>query len=616
MKSFFCWLFLLPLTVFAQQRDSVLQVIEVYGIPPEKFLVGSQLNEIDSSITKADRAASVSDVMARQFPIYFRNYGNGMISGISLRGTAPQHTAVLWNGININSFSLGQADFSILPSNAFESIKLHEGGGSAKFGSGAMGGTVLLNSIQGVEKNKLEVSQQAGSFQTFSTSVSNELKLQRWAIATRLYNIQSENNFPIEGLGRQPHASYYQRGLLQDLIYGFSDARNLQLSYWVHQASREIQPSIGQATSINEQQDVNHRLSVTYRAATGGGFLNSTVGYVRDVIVYNNSESTISRLIAKVGHQYAVTEKIQTELTAEANYITADIEEYASRASEYRFDVFGGISLRPADRLSISLNVRQPFVTGFNAPLLPYIGAEYKLMHGTRSLSWTANASRNYRIPTFNDRYWQDAGSKELVPESSYSAETSLIWLGGPIRIQPLLYAQTISEWIQWVPDEKGNYEPRNVKRVGITGGQMRITFTKVKGNFTFTANAHYQYTKSLVKDAPPSEQYSVGKQLTYTPVHTAAFSVRLQRAQAVLMINSQFNSVRFIDSSNTQLYALDAYQLLNISLSQAWTHHRHVLRTGLNVNNVFDHRYQMYAGHAMPGRNFNIQLTYQLNYR
>jgi len=41
-----------------------------------------------------------------------------------------------------NSFSLGQADFSILPATAFDQVKIHEGAGSARFGSGAFGGTV------------------------------------------------------------------------------------------------------------------------------------------------------------------------------------------------------------------------------------------------------------------------------------------------------------------------------------------------------------------------------------------------------------------------------------------------------------------------------------------
>ncbi len=616
MKSFLFFLIIFPLAGVAQQRDSLLQVIEVYGIPPERFLVGSQVNEVDSSLRLADRAATLSDLLSRQFPIYFRNYGSGMISGISLRGTSPQHTAVLWNGININSFSLGQADFSLLPSNAFSSIKLHEGGGSAKFGSGAFGGTVMLGSHQEITSNKLEVMQQVGSFQKISTSVANQFSVNRWSIATKVYNTQSENNFPVEDLGRQPHAAYQQRGLLHDMTYRLSGASNIHADYWIHHAWREIQPTIGQTQSNDEQEDLSHRLCLSYRSNTSVGYFNVTTGYVKDEIVFNGNKSVISRFIAKSAHQYSFGKKVQTEVTAEMNYIDADIEEYTGNPSEYRFDVFGGAVIKLTSRLNVSVDLRQPFVTGFTAPLLPYVGAEYRIISGKHQLTWTANGSRNYRIPTFNDRYWQDAGAKDLSPEDSYSAETSLAWTSGWLHIQPLIYAQTISQWIQWIPDGDGNYEPRNVKRVAIRGAQIRTSATAAVGNFKIAGNVHYQYAESVVKEAPANEQYSIGKQLIYTPLHTASLSFNVERKQSRLLISSQYNSERFIDPANSDLYALDGYTLVDISVGHRWTIAKHILDANIGVNNVLDQRYRMFAGRAMPGRNYNVQITYQLNYK
>src|SRR5947209_4205122 len=113
-------LFFLSLTLcqysLAQLKDSVLRQVTVYGLPEEKFLHGSVIISIDSTLKARESSRHLGELLSLQLPIYFRNYGNGMLSSISMRGTSPQHTAVLWNGININSFSLGQADFSILPS--------------------------------------------------------------------------------------------------------------------------------------------------------------------------------------------------------------------------------------------------------------------------------------------------------------------------------------------------------------------------------------------------------------------------------------------------------------------------------------------------------------------
>src|SRR4051812_17525410 len=120
MRYLFVFFLLLARVGFAQVDSILLKPVTVYGQPDEKYLSGSLVSTLDSGLTRQNSSSQISDLLSLQFPIYFRNYGSGMISGISLRGTSPQHTTVLWNGININNFSLGQVDFSILPAVAFD----------------------------------------------------------------------------------------------------------------------------------------------------------------------------------------------------------------------------------------------------------------------------------------------------------------------------------------------------------------------------------------------------------------------------------------------------------------------------------------------------------------
>ena len=68
-----------------------------------------------------------------------------MVSSPSFRGTTAQQTAVVWNGININSQLLGQTDFNTVSTRGYNSIAVKAGGGSVVYGSGAIGGTIHLN---------------------------------------------------------------------------------------------------------------------------------------------------------------------------------------------------------------------------------------------------------------------------------------------------------------------------------------------------------------------------------------------------------------------------------------------------------------------------------------
>jgi vitamin B12 transporter len=617
MRSLLVIFLLVTNAAVAQRGDSLLHEVEVYGIPIARFRAGAQINLVDSSLTKADQSASLSDVISLQLPIYFRNYGNGMISGISLRGTSPQHTAILWNGININSFSLGQADFSILPANAFGEITVHEGGGSAQFGSGAFGGAVLLNSqINNSNQNTLAVTQQAGSFSKISTSVSNQMFLKRLSLGTRLYSIACENDFPVENFGRQPHASFWQRGLLQDVEYNFSNSKSMTLHYWVHRADREVQPSIGQTQSNDEQQDLNHRLNIEFKNSSAWGYTHTNAAYIKDVLVFNNNRSDVSRFVLKGAHQYKISEQFLAEIGGEWNHISTAIPEYGSNVSEERFDVVGGLIFQPNKNLSTNLSLRKPFVEGFTAPLLPYVGADYTILQSKHQLKASVNGSMNYRVPTLNDRYWQDAGSLDLQPEKNKSAEVSLTWKHRGFSLRSTFHKQRIDQWIQWVPGEGGMYRPRNVKEVSIEGVQGEGTWAHKFNATNMEVTVNYQDVRSIITSAPPPEYYTTGKQLIYTPQHTAVATIKLTSGKYYTVASLQYYGKRFSDSANTDLYALDRTMLANLIAGYYWSINSHTLIIDLTFKNIFDQRYQMYAGNAMPGRNYSLQLTYKLNYK
>ena len=84
-----------------------------------------------------------------------------------------------------------------------------------------------------------------------------------------------ENDFPVQESGqRQSHAAFMQQGFVQRFEFDISSAKKLKLNYWYHDADRDIQPTIGNTTSTDEQADQNHRLSVSYEQNnTHGSFV-------------------------------------------------------------------------------------------------------------------------------------------------------------------------------------------------------------------------------------------------------------------------------------------------------------------------------------------------------
>jgi vitamin B12 transporter len=602
---------------FSQNKDSILlKQVTIYGLPEEKYLAGSSLVLLDSSLKSNERSRNLGEILSLQLPIYFRNYGNGMLSSISMRGTSPQHTSVLWNGINISSFSLGQADFSILPATAFDEVKIHEGAGSARFGSGAMGGTVLLNSLSQTQNN-ISLSQDVGSFGRYFSSLGGSWSTGKWGFKTKLYNLTSQNNFPILITGeRQSHASFRQSGVLQDVEYRWSSAKTISLHYWYHDADRDIQPTIGQFNSQDNQQDKNHRLSIRYQNNNQYGLFSIYGGYINDVIVYDGSQSSVIRWISGAKHEFNFVKKIHAQVGAEWNHIIGLIPNYQNgKAQEDRYDFTSSFQKNISDRLSLALNFRQPVVSGFNAPFLPYLGTEYAVIKTIQTeFKIRGSVSRNYRIPTLNDRYWQNAGDKSLLPETSHAAEFGLTYHHKNFEITNTFFTQRVDNWIQWVPEQNGNYRPQNIEQVVAKGIETKVSFRSKINRVTIVPMIAYQSTKSVTTQAPTAEQYTIGKQLIYTPQHTASAYLQIYWRKFSVDISAQYNGKRYTDAGNSDTYSLPAFALLNSSIGKSWLSNRHRIDLRFAAKNILNLDYQLYSSRAMPGRNYNLQFTYILN--
>lgn len=614
-----CFLMLCNLMCHAQQRDSVvLSQVTIYGIPEEKFLTGSAYQGLDSTLQKRLASHHLGVTLSMNFPIYFRSYGNGMISGISLRGTSPQHTAVLWNGLNVNSFSLGQADFSILPVASTDEVSVHSGGGSARFGSGAMGGTVLLNS-KIPSDIPLNVVLETGSFGKYFGSFQGTWRLKQWSFRSSLYHQQCENDFKIASSGeRQKHAAFQQHGFLQDVQFQISNAQQVELHYWYHKSDRDVQPNANNSNAADEQQDENHRLSLQYKYNGRLGVLFATAGFIHDDLVYNNDPGVVERWSGDLKYQKQLPFGVNTELGAAVIHVVGKLGEYGRDITEDRYDLTASFFKDFGTRLSVSVNLRQPFVTGFHAPFLPYVGVSYDLLEREDDkFSIVASASKNYRIPTLNDRYWPEVGNVNLMPETSNAAETGFRFERRGFSIRQTAFMQVIDQLIKWKfgkRDGRDVWYPENLMQVTIKGIESRIAYQVKAAAFTFNIGANYQFVKSVTSKAPPESAYVIDQQLMYTPKHIAAAHINVEIGKYSFMVFSQYNSKRSTDTANSDLFALDPFATINFSIGRFFVVGQSRFDVQLSALNATDTDYTLYERRAMPGRNYNLQINYKLN--
>ena len=143
---------------------------------------------------------TASDKLINDTPFYFKTYGNNQLSTIAFRGTSASQTAVLWNGMNINSPTLGQTDFSLIPLFLFDDVSVRYGSASSLYGSDAIGGSIIIGHKAPTFKKNFDgtIYQQAGSFGKFSTGIKATYGNERFEFRTKFFRAVIENDFPFE----------------------------------------------------------------------------------------------------------------------------------------------------------------------------------------------------------------------------------------------------------------------------------------------------------------------------------------------------------------------------------------------------------------------------------
>ncbi|MET4105429.1 TonB-dependent receptor [Hymenobacter sp. UYP22] len=624
---------LLPTSAAAQTASDTARVqrlptVRISGVRVERFAVGSRRFSLDSLALTTYRTGTLTDVLSARTAVYLKNYGPGQLASITLRGTSARHTAVLWNGFNINLPSLGEADFSLLPVSGFTQADVQLGPAAATYGNGAIGGTVLLSSDAKWGKGWRGAAQaEYGSFGLGAGTLEAAFSNQKIAVRTSLLYREAANNFVYytqEFRGRvqqrQENAALRQASLSQDVTLRLGQRSEVALAAWLTDADRQIQPGIGTNNTHAEERDQSRRLTSSYRYVSQHHEWTARTAWFEDVLNYRDdvsglSESRVRTSQAQAEHTWNVAPNASVRLGGEAQHFAAQVDGYGSQPrTENRYSGFALLRYDPRPRLRLSLNLRQAVLPDRRPPLTPTLGAEWLALEaGLHTLTAKGSASRSYRAPTLNERYWRPGGNPNLLPEESLGYEGGLVHTltAAPahLRLQTELtgYRQLVDNWVQWTPGAT-YWSPRNLRQVRAQGLEASTQLGWQPGAYHLQTRASYGFTQSVKTQGVASDADPVGRQLPFVPLHTAAFSTDHTWHGWQLSTTLTFTGYRYTDASATDY--LPSYWLLNAALGRTlavrpdWR--LQVLAQGYNLSNT---AYQSYQNRAMPLRSGSLSL-------
>ncbi len=618
---------LLAAQVLYAQMPSIHDTVRIVDVVvkgrPALRAAGFIRTTIDHHFADYYKNGTVADLLNSASPLFVKSYGPGGVATVSFRGAGAAHTVVTWNGINLNSPMLGQADFQLLPVIAVDDITVYYGGSSMAAAQGGLGGVVDITTKPDWNRsmNTLDMAFSTGSYGRYSASLRSRYGDGRWRFSTAMSYNSASNNFPytnsfLTGYDqpeRRDNAASLQKNLLQEAWYR-TDKSVTGFRVWLQEHARDLPVAINISPESHDE-DLSGRVvrsMLTHdhfgKSITWSGILALIYDDMtyRDNVTAIYSQSSFNRVSSRVSALWNSGKRSSVKGELTSDFEVAKSENYSedilrniswfSISSDYMaaqwLDINFGLVLPVVD-----LNLQKPdFSAG--TEIIPFKSRIFKLR---------SNISSRSRVPSMNDLYWIPGGNRLLKTERALSSEIAISASGRhednrSINLQVALFNNSISDMIQWQPGSTGYWIPENTGMVRARGVEGTLTSKMTAGKSTVYLSSGYSYTISGEKGSP--------LQTIYVPEHLANATLRFLRGISASGFALRHTGRRYITADNNQY-------LPSNTVAEIWLGAEVPTRVGgfnalLAVENLFNLNYQTIAYHPMPPRAVKITLNWK----
>lgn len=605
-KNRFLFLMLLLCQLLLAQHDSIVQLREVSVTDRylKDFSRTQQVTVLNDSVLRKNGNVLTS-LLQFNSGIYFKENGLGMVASAAFRGTTAQQTAVLWNGININSMFTGQTDFNTIPIAGYDNISIRSGGGSTVYGSGAIGGSIHLNNELVFETRFTnEASLAYGSFNTLVSGFNQNFANDRFALQWSVSRSGSSNDYPYLGSNRKnENGQFYNTTLNVGVGYKINKYHTVRyFSQW-YEGQRHFSLYVPTETKTKYQDytvrnllDWNwtrHRWTSNLKLA----WLNERYQYFGNLDFNHFTSGDVSTLVAKYAFSYQPSKKMTVHALGEVNQNHGNA---SSIVSSKRTISSASLLLNHelTKTLGYEFSLRKESTSSYQSPLLFWLGGHYTPFSFYQI---KANVSRNFRMPTFNDLYWEDSGNPNLKAEQALQFEFGNVFSFKRWSWSATLFHSKIDDMIRWLPKNGGFFSPENTAKVEVSGFESAANWSYSAGQNKFKIGATYTYTKS--------EDQATGRQLIYVPFHkiTAGLAYGFRKFSADYQ--HLYNGKIFTQSDNDPTQTVPWHVVSNLGLAYH-SGTRNQYHIGFRIRNLWNEKYQIVENRPMPGRNYNLSLT------
>lgn len=612
--------------------------------------------QIDNRKIRETGITDISDAMRRLPGVNLRDYGGaGGLKTVSVRGLGSEHTSVVYDGVSLSDCQSGQIDLARYSLDNVRSLGLYAGDTDDIFmpaRAAASASSLYISSFTVPEKDDhaphLKVKMKAGSFGYYSPYVRYSQRFsERVHITGNAEFIHSKNNYPftltngsIVTRERREHSKMNSwHGELNGNLDLGSGRTLAAKAYW-YDNSRDLPGPVIYYVSKSEehlheknffaQMRFKGRITDRLSLLAIGKFNWAKSAYTDVSEKYPggmlDNRYTQRETYATASLMFAARDNLTFDYSADWawNNLTSNTP---SAIRPYRHSILqtiaakyniGRFSAMARALYSIYVNEAKDGKAGKNARRLsPMASLSFKIMEDA-DLFVRGSYKNIFRLPTFNEAYFDNYGSVNLDPETTDQwnvgityQSPSLSWLSG-VTVTCDGYINHVRNKIVAIPFNMFLWSMTNLGKVRVIGLDATASAEIIaERGHSFLVNGSYSYQRAQIRTLRGGSDWN--NQLAYIPENSGSASLTWLNPWVDLAAHVTACGRRFSANSNIEESIIKSYSDFGISLTRKLTLGLCRMEGRLDIMNIFDKQYEIVARYPMPGRSWRVSVELEI---
>lgn len=656
------WLFCAQLC--AQQSDTLIAKTKLH----EQIVKGRSTRTdyrtatptftLDSLALLRRGLTSTADALRHLPGVNLRDYGGaGGLKTISVRGLGAAHTSVVVDGLPVGASQNGQVDFSRFPLSQLSSLGLSIGDGSQLLMPvSALGAaTVFLHS----PTNMRQFSVKVGTFGTYAGQLSWKKRWRSTHIFVHSNGEQSQNKYPfllknIQLLTQEYRhhnrlkRAYTQIGLQHDFtdslqvrfsgkLYGYWQELPGQVQLYTHNAHEELwgKENTLQLHLTQKKKHWNWQIAgkhtwskQTYEDWDGrypNAYLNQSYRQTQEYLTAGIEWKWLPNTTMAWSNDVERTQlhsnlNVDNDVTRRALLTALSIRHKWKRLT---FTVrFLGQYYHDQIDSTATLRTTFPWQIGEKpqpvSQVTPSLTCLWHIQQDTQTQTYLrAHYRESFRMPSFSESYYYRAGNVRLRPELAQQwgigitrLRQSITPRWSQLSLSADFYYNKVRDRIVSIPLSTYLWRTLNMGRIDAIGADFNLESTHTLSK-TQKAYANLSYSWQNVTDRSETATDTYGKQIAYSPQHTAAVAVTWENPWINCVINAFFVSTRWANHAHYLGTDMPPYAEMGFTVYKTLHIHKQPIDLRVTVSNLLNHQYEVIYRYPMPGRAGQMQLTW-----